>query len=373
MVPLPLLIEGNLEIGDPYGELVLDPWNDQYISSSQYPNLPAYPNGLANWQNTVFRITEPAFNWTDDNFQRPSSDRLVIYEALVRDFDEGQVFQDLMDRLDYLEYMGFNAIELMPVSEFEGNLSWGYNPTFRFAVDKFYGPKEKLKELVNACHERGIAVIMDIVPNHSFGTDPMVRLYQDADGSVSEDNPWYNKTSTHAFSPGYDFNHEDPWTREFWKRVFDFWLDEFHIDGYRVDLSKGLTQTNSGSDVGAWNQYDQSRVDILFDYGNHIWSEHPGTYMILEHLGGNDEEAALANGGFMLWGKMTDSIPRQPWDMTVTSITAHGRLVVGNGPILSHTQKAMMRSAWATNSPNLATPLETTTSKKSRLPWIGWQ
>ena len=300
------LIEGNLEIGDPYGELVLDPWNDQYISSSQFPNLPSYPNGLANWQNTVFRITEPEFNWTDDNFQRPSSDRLVIYEALVRDFDEGQVFQDLFDRLDYLEYMGFNAIELMPVSEFEGNLSWGYNPTFRFAVDKFYGPKDKLKELVNACHERGIAVIMDIVPNHSFGTDPMVRLYQDADGSVSEDNPWYNKMSTHAFSPGYDFNHEDPWTREFWKRVFDFWLDEFHIDGYRVDLSKGLTQTNSGSDVGAWNQYDQSRVDILFDYGNHIWSEHPGAYMILEHLGGNDEEAALANGGFMLWGKMTE-------------------------------------------------------------------
>ena len=95
------------------------------------------------------------------------------------------------------------------------------------------------------------------------------------------------------------------WTREFWKRVFDFWIEEFHIDGYRIDLSKGLTQTDSGSDVGAWNQYDQSRVDILFDYANDIWGNHPGTYLILEHLGNNDEETALANGGFMIWGKMT--------------------------------------------------------------------
>ena len=146
---------------------------------------------------------------------------------------------------------------------------------------------------------------MDIVPNHSFGTDPMVRLYQDPDGSAANDNPWFNKISKHPFSPGYDFDHGDPWTREFWKRVFDFWIEEFHIDGYRIDLSKGLTQTDSGSDVGAWNQYDQSRVDILFDYANDIWGNHPGTYLILEHLGNNDEETALANGGFMIWGKMT--------------------------------------------------------------------
>ena len=77
--------------------------------------------------------------------------------------------------------------------------------------------------------------------------------------------------------PGYDYDHGDPWTKEFWKRVFDFWIDEFH-DGYRVDLSKGLTQTYSGSNVGYWSQYDQSRVDIPFDYGNHIWNNHPGSY-----------------------------------------------------------------------------------------------
>ena len=141
--------------------------------------------------------------------------------------------------------MGFNAIELMPVSEFEGNLRWGYNPTERFAVVKFYGTKEMLKELVNDCHTRGFAVILDIVPNHGFGTDPLARLYLDGDGSIAANNPWFNETARHPFSPGYDYDHGDPWTKEFWKRVFDFWMDEFHVDGYRVDLSKGLTQTNS--------------------------------------------------------------------------------------------------------------------------------
>jgi 1,4-alpha-glucan branching enzyme len=299
------LVEGNLEIGDPYAQLVLDPWNDQYIPQSHYPGMPSFPTGQASWHTTAFRTDNPYFLWTDNDFQRPPSDRLVIYETLVRDFDEAQTFQDLINQLDYLEFMGYNAIELMPVSEFEGNLSWGYNPNFRFAVDKFYGTAAKLKELVNKCHARGIAVIVDVVPNHSFGTDPLVRLYQDPDGSAADNNPWFNKIAKHPFSPGYDFDHGDPWTREFWKRVFDFWIDEFHIDGYRIDLSKGLTQTDSGSDVGAWNQYDQSRVDILFDYANDIWSNHPGTYLILEHLGNNDEETALANGGFMIWGKMT--------------------------------------------------------------------
>ena len=104
----------------------------------------------------------------------------------------------------------------------------------------------------------------------------------------------------HPFSPGYDFNHEDGWVREYWKRVFDFWLSEYHIDGYRVDLSKGLTQVDSGSNVNLWNQYDQSRIDILFDYYNDIQSNHPGTYMILEHLGNNDEEKSLADGQLVI-------------------------------------------------------------------------
>ncbi len=300
------LVEEVLEIGDPFAELVVDPWNDPYVPADHWPGMPSYPTGQANWQNAVFRTDEVPFTWTDGAYVRPAQDRLTIYEVLIRDFDGGQTYQDVIDRLDYLQWLGITAIELMPVSEFEGNLSWGYNPNFRFAPDKFYGTAEHLKELVNACHARGMAVILDIVPNHGFGTDPLARLYLDGDGSIAENNPWFNEVAMHPFSPGYDYNHGDPWTREFWKRVFDYWLDEYHIDGYRIDLSKGLTQQFSGSDVGAWNQYDQWRVDVLFEYANHIWSGHPGAFLILEHLGSNAEETVLANGGFMLWGKMTN-------------------------------------------------------------------
>jgi len=301
------LVDDTVEVADPYAPLILDTWNDGYIPPSTFPARPPYPWQHASWPVAAFRTVEPEFDWTDGGFQRPSQDRLVIYELLVRDWDAERDFGDVIDRLDYLQWLGINAIELMPVSEFDGNSSWGYNPGPRFAVDKAYGTAQAMKRMVNEAHARGIAVILDVVPNHSFGLDPLLRLYQDADGGASSGNPWYNEDQIHPYGLGFDFDHGDPWTRDFWKRALSFWMDEFHVDGYRIDLSKGLTQSYTLGDVGAWNAYDQGRVDILFDYANHIWSQHPGAYMILEHLGDNVEETALANGGFMLWGKSTSA------------------------------------------------------------------
>lgn len=301
------LVDDSVEVADPYAPLILDPWNDGYIPPSTFPNRPAYPWQHASWPVAAFRTSEADFVWTDQGYQRPMQDRLVIYELLVRDWDADRDLGDVIGRLDYLEWLGINAIELMPVSEFDGNTSWGYNPGPRFAVDKAYGTANLLRKLVDEAHARGIAVILDIVPNHSFGLDPLLRLYQDADGGASSGNPWFNEDQIHPYGLGFDFDHGDPWTRDFWKRALTFWLAEFHVDGYRIDLSKGLTQNYTLGDVGAWSAYDQGRVDILFDYANHVWSQFPGTYLILEHLGDNSEETALANGGFMLWGKSTSA------------------------------------------------------------------
>jgi pullulanase/glycogen debranching enzyme len=297
------LVNGWLYIGDPYAEKVSDPWNDQYIGEDTYPGMLDYPEGQAEGIATVLQTAQEAYEWQIENFEPPAVEDMVVYELLIRDFTDQHTFQSLIDTMNYFQRLGVNVIELMPVNEFEGNISWGYNPNYYFAVDKYYGPKNKLKEFIDVCHANGIAVVIDMVLNHSFGTSPMVMLYWDYDNSrPAESNPWYNPIAKHDFNVGFDFNHESIHTRAFTKRVNDFWLDEFKVDGFRFDLSKGFTQKNTLGNVGLWGQYDQTRIDIWDDYSAAIWDTNPNAYVILEHFADNNEEIVLANNGMMLWG-----------------------------------------------------------------------
>ncbi|MFM7813401.1 MAG: hypothetical protein ACKO66_02670, partial [Flavobacteriales bacterium] len=122
----------DMRVADVYSDMILDPWNDPWIPASTYPNLLDYPSCSTSQPVSVFTINEPEFNWTDQAYVRPPSNRLVIYELLVRDFLQDRTYASLIDTLDYLENLGVTAIELMPINEFEGNDSWGYNPSFFF-------------------------------------------------------------------------------------------------------------------------------------------------------------------------------------------------------------------------------------------------
>jgi 1,4-alpha-glucan branching enzyme len=297
----------DLRVADVYCEKILDPWNDPFIPEEVYPNLIDYPTGLTTEIVGVFQTAQEPYNWVVEDFQRPPSDQLVIYELLVRDFLEDHSYQSLIDTLPYFERLGVNAIQLMPIMEFEGNISWGYNPMFYFAPDKYYGTEEKLKEFIDECHQRGIAVILDAVFNHSFGQNPQVRMYSEngAAGPVTAENPWFNVNAMHPFNVGYDYNHDSPHTQEFVERNLRYWIEEYKFDGYRFDLSKGFTQ-NFSSNVGAWNQYDQDRVNHWIRIRDEIYAYDDEVYLILEHLGDKPEATALANLGFMLWGKMTE-------------------------------------------------------------------
>lgn len=296
-------VDNSFKIGDPYCEKVLDPDNDKYIDASIYPNLKAYPIGKTTGIVSVMQPVQPAYSWTTTTFTRPDPKNMVVYELLVRDFVKTHSYKTIKDTLNYIARLGVNAIELMPVSEFEGNDSWGYNPNYYFAPDKYYGTKNDLKALIDACHSKGIAVIQDIVLNHSFGSSPMVQLY--SSGGVPANNPWYNTTPTHPYNVGYQFNHESAVTKYFVKNVLKFWMTEYKIDGFRFDLAKGFTQTNSGSDVAAWGNYDASRVAIWKDYNNYIKSIDPKFYVILEYFAGNQEENELANEGMMTWTNLS--------------------------------------------------------------------
>jgi 1,4-alpha-glucan branching enzyme len=297
---------GYLSMADPYCEKVLNPNDDPYIPASVYPNLKAYPYGLTQEIVGVFQIEETQYVWNTPNFTKPKTEELIIYELLVRDFHQDHNYNAVIEKLDYLKSMGTNAIELLPVMEFEGNESWGYNPSFMMAPDKYYGPKNELKRLIDSCHSKGIAVVLDIALNHSFGQNPMVQMYFDHSagqwGQPTAQSPWFNEVAKHDFNVGYDYNHESAATKYYSKKVIGHWVEEYKIDGYRFDLSKGFTQNNTLGDVNGWGQYDQSRIDIWTDYTNHLWSIDSTSIVILEHFADNSEETVLSNKNMLLWG-----------------------------------------------------------------------
>ncbi|MBQ1201365.1 MAG: Por secretion system protein [Alistipes sp.] len=311
------LVDKTIKCADPYGKKILDPWNDKYITASVYPNLRPYPADKTNDVVSVFATTPATYNWQVTDFQRPKQNSLAIYELLFRDFTPEGTVKAALAKLDHLKTLGINAIELMPIQEFDGNNSWGYNPCFYFAADKAYGTVEDYKTFIDECHKRGIAVIVDIVINHATGLHPWMKMWCDSDGQASNSNPFFNKVARHPFNVFHDFNHEYAKTREYFKTMLQYWLAEYNIDGYRFDLSKGLTQKNSSSNVGTWNQYDASRIAIIKDYADAIREVENDAYIILEHLSDYQEEEELAAyKGILLWRKAVE-----PYSETVMGWT----------------------------------------------------
>lgn len=296
------VVDGTIRIGEPYSNLILDPANDAFISPSTFPNLPPYPTGKTTGIVSLMQPGAAAYPWQVTDFQRPAQGNLVVYELLMRDFLKKQNYQTLLDTLDYLQRLGVTAIEFMPVNEFDGNLSWGYNPTYHYALDKYYGSPDAFKAVVDECHQRGMAVILDVVFNHAHEKNPLCMLYWDsANFRPAANNPWLNPTPTHDFNVFFDFNHESTATKTYVSKCLEHWLTEYKVDGFRFDLSKGFTQKNTLGNVAAWGAYDASRISNLKFYADAIWNSSPGAYVILEHFADNTEEKELANYGMMLW------------------------------------------------------------------------
>lgn len=301
------LVDGTIRVGDPYCEKVLDPWNDSWINyyyddATQtklpkpipvYPDLKEYPANATDVVS-VFSTTPEVYNWQVTDFDRPNRHSLVIYELLVRDFTEEGSIDAVTAKLDYLETLGVNAIELLPIQEFDGNDSWGYNPCFYFAPDKAYGTKEDYKEFIDECHKRGIAVILDVVFNHTTGQFPWAKMWwNSATNKTAANNPFFNVDATHNWSVYHDLKHTYPKTRSYIKEVLQFWLREYNIDGYRFDLTKGIVQNPSNYDAGG---YSAERIGWLKEYADAIRSIDEGedAYIIFEHFCDSREENELA-------------------------------------------------------------------------------
>lgn len=190
-------------------------------------------------------ITDPdAYDWEDDDFTAPTLNEMVIYEMHVGTFfdkdpddDKPATLDTIEEKLDHLVHLGVNAIELMPLMEFAGDYSWGYNPAHIFAVESAYGGPEKLRDLVKVCHRHGLAVIIDVVYNH-FGPSDL-DLWQfdgwseNGKGGIYFYNDWKSSTPWGDTRPDYGRGE----VREFIRDNAMMWLEEFHADGLRYDMT----------------------------------------------------------------------------------------------------------------------------------------
>lgn len=365
-----------VKTADPYSTLVLSPFDDGGIPAISYPALPAYPVGQER-EVTVLETGQTAYPWVNTTFAKPKKEDLIVYEVLIRDFDANRNFQSLIDKMDYFKNLKVNAIELMPIMEFEGNESWGYNTAFHMALDKFYGTSSKLKEFIDICHSNGIAVILDVALNHAYGRNPMVRMWMndpdgDGWGDPSTDNPYFNAVAKHAYSVGSDFNHSSAYTKNYVKRVIKQWVQEFKIDGFRWDLTKGFTQACTASDQTCTNNYQADRVTILKDYADYSWNLDPTHYTIFEHLGSESEEKEWANyrigetpsKGVMLWGEMTYGYSQllggKASGADISGIGSKSRTTFIGKRVMgypeSHDKERLMYSAMTSGDPNGTSP-----------------
>ena len=285
------------QISDLYSEKVLHP-DDQYEPKKVDPDLLDYPSG-ADGYVTVIQPGKPAFQWSDAtlNFQRPNKNNLVIYELWIYDYTEGRSLKGLMKRLDYIQNLGINAVELMPICEFDGNYNWGYSPNHYFAPDKAYGTEEMYKTFIDECHKRGMAVIIDMVFNHATGLNPMNKLYPY--GTDLAKNPWFNVTAPHSDNVYEDWNHGFAPAKEMFTRALKYWLTEYKVDGFRLDLSHGLCSDQPNTAV----------ANLKYYYDNGVKTVAPDAYMILEHWGGNmgTERPQLISYGMQCWSNTTNA------------------------------------------------------------------
>ncbi|MEC5395706.1 alpha-amylase family glycosyl hydrolase [Bergeyella sp. RCAD1439] len=308
-------IDGSVRIGDPYGRRVSDP-DDRYIDSSVYPNLIAYPLGKTQGRATVLDLKQEVYEWAIPEFKRTiSGNNLNVYELHFRDFTPEGTYRAATEKLDYLKAMGINTIHVMPVSEFEGNDSWGYNPNYYFALDKAYGTANDLKKFIDEAHKRGIAVVNDMVLNHAFYSNPHAMMYWDAvNNRPAIDNPWFNSEHKAVYDGaghwGADFNHASNHTKALVDDILDYWIREFKFDGFRFDFTKGFTQSPPDP-MDPWaSSYDACRVNILKRMVDEMWAKHPGTYAIFEHLAQDEEDKVLGDYGILMW---SGAGPQDDW------------------------------------------------------------
>jgi maltooligosyltrehalose trehalohydrolase len=208
------------------------------------PRSPHQPHGVHGPSRVV---DHGSFRWTDQGFQAPPLSSALIYELHVGTFTPQGTFDSAVEKLEYLKQLGVTHVELMPVADFPGRFGWGYDGVALFAPRHAYGGPEGLKRLVNACHQRGLAVLLDVVYNH---LGPLGNY-------LSQYGPYF--TSRHATPWGEALNFDGPQcdqVRRFFCDNARMWLRDYHIDGLRLDAVHTI------ADMSAFPFLEQLAVEV---------------------------------------------------------------------------------------------------------------
>lgn len=214
------------------------------------------PNGVHEASQVV---DHNQFDWQDQGWNNINLEDWIIYELHPGTFTPEGTFEAIIDRLPYLKDLGINIIELMPVGQFPGKRNWGYDGAYWFAVQNSYGGPNGLKKLVNACHQQGIGVILDVIYNH-FGPE----------GNYTQDfGPYF--TQKYKTPWGSAINYDDAYSDGVRNVVIQnalYWLDNYHIDGLRLDAIHAI--------------YDFSAKHILKELAEAVETLNKKVYLIAE-------------------------------------------------------------------------------------------
>lgn len=241
----------------------LDPAARDVISSELTRHDP-------NSHNASIIVRSDAFNWTDAAFKTPPFENFIIYQLHVGSFagwGDGidktwSTFKDIESKLTYIQEMGFNCLELLPIQEYAQNRSWGYNPASYFAPESSYGSPDDLKSLVNAAHRQGLAMIFDVVYNHAGPGDNVLWEfdgYQQGEGGIYFEG---GQTTDWGRGPAW-------WKREvqdFFYQNARMYFEDYHADGLRFDVT---TQING------------LHLQLVIE---RLRQDFPDKYLIAEHL-----------------------------------------------------------------------------------------
>jgi len=251
------LIDGDLAICDPYARYVEEDPGDRP-------------------RKAIVKPKQDPYGWQHDQWQRPRFQDLLIYEMHIADSTPQRDFREAVERLGYVSDLGINAIELMPVFGIHENKGWGYTPTFLFAPNEDYGPPDELRWLIDEAHGKGLAVVLDMVLAHTGQKHPFNQMYP------YDQSPWYGSTPGGGNEYGLpQLDYSKPATRAFVKDVLEYWLKEYHVDGFRFDYVKsiGVTADGYGVPTLTWAAR-QARPDAYL-IGEHL-PEDPGLMLMAE-------------------------------------------------------------------------------------------